>query len=60
MFVYSSAGEWDIEPEAIIDNPVRVTDTDPVGRWNIDILDPEGEKRVHEVVAHINAMCAEL
>jgi len=53
-------GSGDIEPEAIIDNPVRVTDTAPVGRWNIDILDPEGEKRVREVVAHINAMCAGL
>ncbi|PWW74186.1 hypothetical protein C7212DRAFT_299163 [Tuber magnatum] len=50
----------DIEPRAIVENPDRVTDTAPEGHWNIDILDPEGEKRVRDVVACVKAMCPEL
>ncbi|PWW74330.1 hypothetical protein C7212DRAFT_329035 [Tuber magnatum] len=50
----------DIEPEAIVENPARITDTTPAGCWSIDILEPEGGKRVREVVVYINAMCPEL
>ncbi|KAI5794295.1 hypothetical protein DFH27DRAFT_612820 [Peziza echinospora] len=49
-------------PEEIGEDPERDTDdaAPEEGRWDIDILDPEGEKRVREVAAHIHAMCAGL
>ncbi|KAI6034804.1 hypothetical protein EDC04DRAFT_2200344 [Pisolithus marmoratus] len=37
-----------------------VTDTAPKERWNLDILQPEGEARLKEVVGYIKKMAAEL
>ena len=41
-------------------NPKLVTDTAPKERWNLDILEPQGEARLREVVDHIKAMVADL
>lgn len=49
-----------IEPKGIIKNPLRITDTAPLERWHINLLDVEGKKRVREIVAPINEMCPEL
>ena len=53
-------GSGGVEPEEIVENLVRVTNTSSVGRWTIDSLDPVGEKRMREIVAYINEMCPEL
>jgi len=61
LCVYKTQREsGDIEPQGIVENPLRVTDTAPLERWNINLLEPEGERRVREIVAHINEMCPEL
>lgn len=49
-----------IEPEAIPDERVRGKDIAPADRWNLDILTPEGEERLREVVANVKTMCEEL
>ena len=59
LCLYSVQRGRDIDPKAIVSNPVQITDTAPVGRWDVDILDPKGEDRVRELVAHIVAMCAD-
>ncbi|PUU73483.1 hypothetical protein B9Z19DRAFT_1004379 [Tuber borchii] len=54
LCVYKTQREsGDIEPQGIADNLLRVTDTAPLERWNLNLLDGEGEKRVREIVAHI-------
>lgn len=34
-----------------------VTDTAPIDRWDIDIMTPEGEERLWQVVSDIKSMC---
>jgi len=61
LCVYKTQREsGDIEPQEIVENPRRVTDNAPLERWNINLLDAEGERRVREIVAHINEMCPEV
>ena len=38
---------------SIASHPELVTDTAPKGRWNLDILEPQGKARLKEVVGHI-------
>ncbi|RPB25202.1 hypothetical protein L211DRAFT_822648 [Terfezia boudieri ATCC MYA-4762] len=49
-----------IEPEAIPDDPIRVKDTAPAVRWELDVMTIEGRKRLLEVVGHIKTMCGPL
>ncbi|KAF8429911.1 hypothetical protein BGX38DRAFT_1232645 [Terfezia claveryi] len=49
-----------IEPEAIPEDPIRVTDTAPAARWDLDVMTVEGRKRLLEVVGHIKTMCEQL
>lgn len=35
-------------------------DTAPIEWWNLDLLGPEGEQRLRDVVAGVKAMCAEV
>ncbi|KAI6045463.1 hypothetical protein EDC04DRAFT_2598768 [Pisolithus marmoratus] len=42
----------------IMHNPKFVNDTAPMDRWSLDIMELEGEARMQEIVAHIQAMVA--
>ncbi|KAF8515596.1 hypothetical protein BDD12DRAFT_811098 [Trichophaea hybrida] len=50
----------DLEPELIPSNARRVIDTAPINRWDVDILTPQGEQRLLEVVGHVKGMCAQM
>ncbi len=47
----------DIIPLNIPRHPTRVNDTAPMGRWDCDVLDAEGEGRLRSVVDSIKAAC---
>jgi len=49
-----------LTPEDIERDPKYVTDRAPANRWNLDILEPEGEQRMKEIVAHVKEMCGQL
>lgn len=49
-----------LTPTRIVPHPELATDTAPKERWNLDILEPQGEARLKEVVGHIKAMVADL
>lgn len=49
-----------ILPEYIPASPQHVVDTAPVGRWNYDILEAEGEAELRRIVQVITAECAQL
>ncbi|KAF8431366.1 hypothetical protein BGX38DRAFT_1229329 [Terfezia claveryi] len=49
-----------IEPEAISKDPIRVKDTAPAARWDLDVMTVEGRKRLLEIVGHIKTMCEQL
>lgn len=49
-----------LTPPRIVPHPEIVTVTAPKERWNLDILEPQGEARLKEVVGHIKAMVADL
>ncbi|KAF8424967.1 hypothetical protein EV426DRAFT_598019 [Tirmania nivea] len=49
-----------IAPEAIPEDPLRVNDTAPAARWELDIMTAEGRERLLEVVGHIKMMCSQL
>lgn len=49
-----------LTPLRIVPHPELVTDTAPKERWILDILEPQGEARLKEVVGHIKAMVADL
>ncbi|KAG0644482.1 hypothetical protein HOY80DRAFT_940246 [Tuber brumale] len=50
-------GSGEMDPPGIVEDPLRVADIAPMERWNINLLDQEGEDCVREIVAHINQMC---
>ena len=61
MCLYSLSQETgNIEPAAINNQHQRNIDTAPGEWWNLDVLSPEGEQRLREVVAHVKLMCAQL
>ncbi|KAF8430026.1 hypothetical protein EV426DRAFT_1357 [Tirmania nivea] len=47
-------------PNVIPSDPEIVTDTAPIDRWDVDIMTPEGEGRLRQVVDHVRTMCVEL
>ena len=49
-----------LTPPHIVPHPKLVTDIAPKERWNLDILEPQGEARLREVVDHVKAMVAGL
>lgn len=49
-----------LTPTRIVPHPSLATDTAPKETWNLDILEPQGEARLKEVVGHIKAMVADL
>lgn len=49
-----------LTPTRIVPHPELATDTAPKETWNLDILEPQGEARLKEVVGHIKAMVADL
>lgn len=49
-----------LTPTRIVPHPELATDTASKERWNLDILEPQGEARLKEVVGHIKAMVADL
>ena len=49
-----------LTPTRIVPHPELATDTAPKETWNLDILEPQGEARLKEVVGHIRAMVADL
>ncbi|RPA96080.1 hypothetical protein L873DRAFT_1262723 [Choiromyces venosus 120613-1] len=49
-----------LEPNAIPRNPEFGNDTAPADRWNVDIMTPEGEERLREVVRDIKEMLGQL
>ena len=60
MCLYQLSQETrEIEPPAINNQLHRSIDTVPEKWWSLDVLSPEGEKRLREVVAHVKMMCAE-
>lgn len=50
----------DLEPELILGSARRVIDTAPINRWDVDILTPQGEQRLREVVGHVKGMCTQM
>ncbi|KAI6039463.1 hypothetical protein EDC04DRAFT_3140889 [Pisolithus marmoratus] len=55
-----TAEDHTLTPERILPHPPFVTDIAPKERWNLDIMEPEGETRLKEVVSHIREMVSEL
>lgn len=49
-----------ILPLAIEHNPALVNGTAPAGFWDCDVLEDEGEVRLHAVVDEIHQACAAL
>ena len=49
-----------ISPKVIKNDQNLVIDTTPADRWSLDIMTPDGEKKLREVVNHVKAMCAQL
>ena len=45
---------------AIPSSPELVTDTTPVDWWNIDLLTPEGQGKLHKMVQHIKEMSTQI
>ncbi|RPA96093.1 hypothetical protein L873DRAFT_1616262, partial [Choiromyces venosus 120613-1] len=52
LYTLDMASRW-LKPYVIDSNPEFLTDTAPADRWNVDIMTPEGEERLREVVRHI-------
>lgn len=46
-----------IIPRRVLGGRKSLADTAPVDRWCIDILTPQGEQSLRDVVAHIKDMC---
>ncbi|KAG0643703.1 hypothetical protein HOY80DRAFT_1133609 [Tuber brumale] len=49
-----------LSPTVVPSNPELVTDTAPMGRWNVDIMTLEGEEELCEVVQQIKEMSCRL
>jgi hypothetical protein len=49
-----------LTPTRILPHAELLTDTAPRQRWNLDILEPQGEARLKDIVGHIKAMVADL
>jgi len=49
-----------ILPEVVKDVPNLVIDTAPADHWSLDIMTPDGEEKLRQVVNHVKAMCAQL
>ncbi|KAH9858202.1 hypothetical protein C2E23DRAFT_892031 [Lenzites betulinus] len=49
--------EAEISPVAIPAHPTRMNDIAPASRWDCDLLQPEGERRLREIVEEIKAAC---
>jgi hypothetical protein len=46
-----------LEPAAILRDPIRVNDTAPQERWDVDLLEGAGVLRLERLVANIKAVC---
>ncbi|KAF8529671.1 hypothetical protein BU17DRAFT_36489 [Hysterangium stoloniferum] len=56
VYTYKSQSRIVIPPE-IKDDPVVLNDTAPANRWDLDVMEFEGEQRIREIVGHIKIMC---
>lgn len=59
VYSYDSASGTLI-PGAIERDPTHVNDRAPAAWWDVDIMTPEGEQRLRELVIHVKAMCSQL
>ena len=53
-------GTRSILPRTIKDDGDLVIDTAPTDHWSLDVMMPDGERKLREVVNQVKAMCAQL
>jgi hypothetical protein len=56
-FYQYDAATRTLEPAAILRDPIRVNDTAPQERWDVNLLEDAGVLRLELLVANIKAMC---
>lgn len=49
-----------LEPALIPGSITMLIDTAPSNRWDVDLLTPQGEQRLREVVGYVKGMCAQM
>ncbi|RPB00819.1 hypothetical protein L873DRAFT_1678987 [Choiromyces venosus 120613-1] len=49
-----------LEPGRIPGSSRMVVDAASINRWNVDILTPQGEQRLREVVGNVKGMCTQM
>jgi len=49
-----------LTPPAIERDPIVANDRAPADRWNLDVMESDGEQRMKEIVALVKKMCEEL
>ena len=53
-------GTRSILPKTIKDDGDVVIDTAPADHWSLDVMTPDGERKLREVVNQVKVMCAQL
>lgn len=46
-----------LSPPSIPRHPTFVTDVAPASRWNYELLEVEGERKMRELVSEVKRMC---
>ncbi|KAJ7583191.1 hypothetical protein C8J56DRAFT_953307, partial [Mycena floridula] len=59
IYTYDAVSD-ELSPPRIQRDVMRINDRAPADRWNLDILQPDGEARMRGLVNEVKAMCSQV